>query len=230
MKSILFPILSVFALGLAHAGNEGITYKCDDGSAFQAEFTVGGDGRPQATVVTGIMKIVLPQVPAASGALYRADGISLHTKGEDALFDDGKAPLRRCTSGEPPTSASVAQPPAATANFAEFTGTIAYTARSALPPDAVLVIRIQDTARADAKALTLAEQRIELAGLQVPIPFKMLVDRDLLPSQARITIAARIQRGSKLLFINDSAYPALKDGQPQHVDMTLKPVAQPRKR
>ena len=230
MKSILLPLLSLFMFTLAHAGNERITYKCDDGSAFQAEFMAGSDGRPQATVFMGIMKIVLPQVPAASGALYRADGISLHTKGDDALFDDGKKPLRRCTSGELPTSASVAQPPAASANFVEFSGTVAYMARSALPPDAVLIISIQDTARADAKALTLTEQRVELTGQQVPIPFKMTVDRDLLQKNARITVAARIQRGSTLLFINDTAYPALKDGEPQHVDMTLKQVSQPRKR
>ena len=49
MKSILFPLLSVFMLGLAHAGSERITYKCDDGSGFQAEFMAGSDGRPQAT-------------------------------------------------------------------------------------------------------------------------------------------------------------------------------------
>jgi putative lipoprotein len=230
MKSILLPLLSVFALGLAHAGNERITYKCDDGSAFQAEFMDGGDGRPQANVVMGIMKIVLPQVPAASGALYRADGISLHTKGDDALFDDGKASLRRCTSGELPTSASVVQPPAASANFVEFTGTVAHMARSALPPDAVLVIRVQDTSRADAPAFTLAEQRIELAGLQVPIPFKMTVDRDLLRKNARITVAARIQRGSTLLFISDTSYPALIDGQPRHVEMVLKQVGKPGRR
>jgi len=225
MKSILLSLLSIFALGLAHASNERIAYRCDDGSGFQAEFMAGGDGRPQATVYMGLMKIVLPQVPAASGALYRADGISLHTKGDDALFDDGKSPLRRCTSGELPTSASVAQPPAASANFVEFTGTVAYMAHSALPPDAILVIRIQDTSRANAKALTLAEQRIDLAGVQVPIPFKMSVDRDLLRKNARITVAARIQRGSTLLFISDTNYPALIDGQPRHVEMVLKPVA-----
>ncbi|MGB5012376.1 MAG: YbaY family lipoprotein [Candidatus Dechloromonas phosphoritropha] len=230
MKSILLPVLSLFMLTLAHAGNERLTYKCDDGSSFQAEFMASGDGVPQATVFMGMMKIVLPQVPAASGALYRADTISLHTKGDDALFDDGRNPLRRCTSGELPTSANLAQSPAASANFVEFSGSVAYVARGALPPDAVLIIRIQDTARADGKALTLAEQRIELAGQQVPIPFKMTVDRDLLPKRARITVAARIQRGNTLLFINDTAYPALKDGKPQHVDMTLKPVAQPKKR
>ena len=105
----------------------------------------------------------------------------------------------------------------------DITGSVAFPARGALPAGAVLVIRVQDTSRADAPAFTLAEQRIELAGLQVPIPFKLTVDRDLLRKNARITVAARIQRGSTLLFINDTSYPALIDGQPRHVEMVLKP-------
>ena len=230
MKSILFPLLSVFAFGLAHAGNERITYKCDDGSGFQAEFMAGGDGRPQATVIMGIMKIVLPQVPAASGTLYRADGISLHTKGDDALFDDGKNPLRRCTSGELPTSARVAQPPGAPSSFVDITGSVAYLARSALPPDAVLIIRVQDTSRADAPALTLAEQRIGLAGNPPPIPFRLTVDRDLIGKNAQLTVTARIERKGKLLFINDTIHRALSDGKPRHVDMQLKETGGPQPR
>lgn len=228
MKSFLLPLLSVFALGLAHAGS--ITYKCDDGSGFQAEFMAGGDGRQEATVVMGIMKIVLPQVPAASGALYRADGISLHTKGDDALFNDGKSPLRRCTSGELPTSARAAQPPAASANFVEFTGSVAYMSSIALPPDAVLIIRIQDTARADARALTLAEQRIGLAGNPPPIPFRLTVDRDLIGKNSQVTVTARIERKGKLLFINDTIHRALIDGKPRHVAMQLKETGGPRPR
>lgn len=229
MKSIFLPLLSLVVFGLAHAGNERITYKCDDGSRFEAEFMTDSNGRPQVTVFMKGKEIVLPLVPAASGALYRADGIALHTKGDDALFDDGKNPMRRCSRGELPTSAAINQPPSASANFIEFSGSVSYMARIALPPDAVLIIRIQDTARADAKALTLAEQRIDLAGQQVPIPFKITVDRDLLPKQARVKVSARIQRGKTLLFINDTAYRALKDGEPQHVDMALKEVSQPKK-
>lgn len=230
MKSILLSLLSIFAFTLAHAGNERITYKCDDGSRFEAEFMTGSAGRPQATVFMSSKEIVLPLVPAASGALYRTDGIALHTKGDDALFDDGKNPMRRCSRGELPTSPAISQPPAASANFVEFSGSVTYSARIALPTDAVMIIGIQDTARADAKALTLAEQRIDLAGQQVPIPFKITVDRDLLPKQARITVSARIQRGKTLMFINDTAYPAMKDGEPQHVDMALKEVGKPGKR
>ncbi len=137
--------------------------------------------------------------------------------------------MRRCTRGSAPPSAA-ATPPSAPSSFINITGSIAYRARIALPPDAVLVIRVQDTSRADAPAFTLAEQRIELAGLQVPIPFKMTVDRDLLRKNARITVAARVQRGNTLLFINDTSYPALIDGQPRHVEMVLKQVGKPGRR
>ena len=40
----------------------------------------------------------------------------------------------------------------------------------------------------------------------------------------------RIQRGSTLLFINDTSYPALIDGQPRHVEMVLKQVGKPGRR
>ena len=230
MKSILFPLLSLFAIGLTHAAEERVRYTCDDGSRFEAEFMTGGAGRPQANVFMSGMEITLPLVPAASGALYRADGIALHTKGDDALLDDGKNPKRRCTRGELPTSAAIVQPPAASANFAEFSGSVAYTAHSTLPPEAMLIVRIQDISRADAKALTLAEQRIDLAGQKVPIPFNLTVDRALLSKNAQITVTARIERGNTLLFINDTIYPALKDGEPQRVAISLTQVGRPGKR
>ena len=133
-------------------------------------------------------------------------------------------PSTRLPVAAPPPSARLPVAPAAPGSFVEVTGTVAYLTRIALPPDAVLVVRIQDVSRADAPARTLAEQRIELAGQQVPIPFRMLVDRDLLRKNARISVAARIQRGSALLFINDTNYPAFANGQPRHVDMVLKQV------
>jgi len=94
----------------------------------------------------------------------------------------------------------------------------------------VLIVRIQDVSRADAPARILAEQRIELAGRQVPISFQTTVDRDLIGKRARITAAARIERGGKLLFISDKSYPVIRNGQAVPVEMTLKQVtsAKPR--
>ena len=221
----LLPLLPLFVFAVAQAHSEPIPYICDDGGRFEARFTTDDVGRPQTTLFMAGRVITLPLVPAASGALYRDGDFRFHTKGDDALFEDGKSPMRRCTVGDAPPL--VAPPPAPTvpSSFVDITGSIAYLARTALPPDAVLVIRVQDTSRADAPARTLAEQRIELSDQQAPIRFRMLVDRDLLRKNARITVAARIQRGSTLLFINGTSYPALADGKPRHVEIVLKQVA-----
>ena len=220
----LLLLLSLFFCAVVHAQVEPIPYTCDDGSRLAAAFSTDSDGRPQATLFMGGREFTLPLVPAASGALYRDGDLRFHTKGDDALFEDGRNPMRRCTRSDAAPPPAAATPPGAPSSFVDITGSVAFPARGALPAGAVLVIRVQDTSRADAPAFTLAEQRIELAGLPVPIPFKMTVDRDLLRKNARITVAARIQRGSTLLFINDTSYPALIDGQPRHVEMVLKQV------
>lgn len=224
MIRLLLPACALFCLGLAHAADERLPYVCSDGTRFAAAFTTDSEGVTTAIVFTGNRRFVLPQVPAASGALYRKDGVSLHTKGDDASFADGDSQPRQCTRADlvpPPTAVE----PAAPGSFVDISGSVTYRARSALPPDAILVVKVQDTGRAGAPALVLAEQRIELGGQQVPIPFNMLVDRDLIGKKARLTVAARIQSGGKLLFISDTVHPALADGQPRHVDMELKQVA-----
>lgn len=228
MIRLLLPACALLCLGLAHAADERFPYACSDGTRFEAAFPTDSEGVTTAIIFNGNRRFVLPQVPSASGALYRKDGISLHTKGDDAVFDDGHGQPRQCTRADllpPPAAAEPATP----GSFLDITGSVTYRARIALPPDAVLVVKVQDTSRAGAPALVLAEQRIELGGQQVPIPFNMLVDRDLIGKKARITVAARIQSGSKLLFISDTVYPALADGQPRQVDMVLKQVTTSRK-
>ena len=222
MTRRLVPLLCLLVFAIAHAQSERVTYTCDDGSRFAAEFTTGGAGRPQATLFLEGREITLPLVPAASGALYRDGALRLHTKGADAMFEDGTSPLRRCTSSDAPSAPEPA--PGAASSFVDIAGSVAYLARSALPPDAVLIVRAQDTSRADAPALTLAEQRIGLAGNPLPVRFRLTVDRDLIGKNAQITVAARIERKGKLLFISDSIHRAFSDGQPRQVDIRLVPV------
>lgn len=224
MTRQLLPLLALLCATLVHATEERLPCACSDGTRFAVAFPTDSEGVTTALVFVGNSRITLPQVPAASGALYRKDGISLHTRGDDAVFDDGHGQPHQCTRADLMPTPAVAQP-AASGSFVDITGSVTYRARIALPPDTVLVVRVQDTSRADAPSLVHAEQRIELNGQQVPIPFKTLVDRDLLRKKARITVAARIQSGSRLLFISDTVYPALVDGQPRHVDMVLKQVA-----
>jgi len=221
MKRTLLPFL---LLPLTALAGERLPYHCDNGSRIDISFIEAADGRPQATLHFADGDLTLPQVPAASGALYRIDDVRLHTNGDDALFEDGKGNTRRCTQGTAPPPQASTTPPAAS-SFLDVTGSVTYRQRIALPPDAVLIVRVQDVSRADAPARQLAEQRIELGGRQVPIPFSTTIDRDLAGKKARVTVSARIEQRGKLLFISDRSYPALNKGQPQAVDMVLKQVS-----
>lgn len=219
------PLLLLSLPLTALADSERQPYACDNGSRVEISFSAASDGRPQATLHFADEAITLPQVPAASGALYRNDTLRLHTKDDEALFEDGKGNARRCLRGATPPASPVAAQPAAASSFIDIAGQVSYRVRMALPPEAVLIIRIQDTARAGAPARVLAEQRIQLAGQQVPIAFQTTIDRDLIGKKARVTVAARIENKGKLLFINDKSYPALANGQPLPLDIQLKQVA-----
>lgn len=203
----------------ALAGDERLAYTCDNGSRFDISFSADMSGRPQATLHFADDAVVLPQVPAASGALYRSGEIRLATKGDDAILEDGKGNLRRCSRGSvAPVMPQASAQPAAASSFIDIAGTVRYLARIALPPDAILKIRIQSGRR------TLADQRYELNGAQVPIAFNATVDRDLMGKKAGATVSARIEAGGKLLFASGKPAPAIKNGQPVPVDLVLKPA------
>ena len=225
MKTRFLLPLCLLALS-AHADPARLPYACDNGSRIDISFPTDTDGRPQAILHFADEALTLPQVPAASGTLYRQGEIRLHTKGDEAIFEDGKGNLRRCARGLTPPAPP---PPVAASSFVEIGGSIRYLSRIALPPDALLTIRVVDTARAGAPARVLVEQHYELNGAQIPIPFSATIDRDLIGKKARLSINARIEHRGKLRFISDRAYPPLKDGQPVPVDIVLKPVGrQPR--
>lgn len=221
MTPRLLPLLCLSFLPLAGTAGEYLAYTCDDGSRFDVAFSADSDGRPQASLRVAGREIILPQVVSASGAAYRNGEVVLHTKEEKALFNDGKSRLRSCQqAGSTPATAQPAVPVA----FVDIGGSVAWRDTAPLPPDAVLIIRVQDTSRADAPALTLAEQRIGLGGQPAPLPFQVTIDRDLLHPRAQVTVTARIERRGKLLFINDTIHPAFIDGQPRQIAMQLRPV------
>ena len=218
MKHLLLSIL-LLPLGVL-AEVERIPYTCDNGSRIDISFFAENNGRPQATLHFADESLTLPQVPAASGALYRQDGISLHTQGQEALFTDNKGNTRQCTQGVAPAKTA----PTVASSFIDLSGSVTYLARIALPPDAVLIIEVRDTPRGG-RPRVLAEQRIELAGRQVPIDFATTIDRDLIGKKANVTVTARIESGGKRRFVSDKAYPALKDGKHLPLAITLKPAS-----
>lgn len=216
----LLPLLAALT---AHAAEERLPYACDNGSRIDISFSTDADGRPQATLHFADEALILPQVPTASGTLYRRGEIRLRSQGDNALFEDGKGNLRRCTRGTTPP-ASNPPAPAAASSFIQIGGSVSYFTRIALPPDAILTIRVVDLARSGGPARVLAEQRYELNGAQVPIPFSTTIDRDLIGKKARLSVQARIEQRGKLRFVSDKTSPPLKDGQPVPVDIVLKPV------
>lgn len=218
MKTITLATLLLLATSLHAAGP--FTYTCDGGDKLAITFGEAADGRPQAILHRPGGDIVLPLVPAASGARYRAAPLDLHTKGDDAYLEDGDGRQLRCTRGTPPAAAPA---PTTTSSFITLSGGVAYRTREALPPDAVLVIRVEDVRTRSTR--TLAEQRYELNGAQVPIFFNTSIDKDLIGKRARIQVAAQIEIDGRVRYINDRPYPALHNGQPLPLTIMLKPVS-----
>ncbi|RIX43528.1 MAG: hypothetical protein D3M94_16395 [Rhodocyclales bacterium GT-UBC] len=217
-------LLAILPLSSHAAEIERIPYTCDNGSRIEISFASGSDEQPQATLHFADEAINLRQVPVTTGALYRNETIRLHTQDEKAVFEDGKGNVRRCQRGTVAEQSSAVAHAPASSSFIDLSGQASYRSRQALPPDSQLVIRIQDTGRAGAPALTLAEQRIALSGQSVPIAFQTTIDRDLVGKKARITVIAHIERRGKLLFISDRGAPKLENGQASPLDLKLKAV------
>ncbi len=107
---------------------------------------------------------------------------------------------------------------------ARVTGTVTYLQRIALPPGAVVEVKLVDVSRADAPAMTIAEQIIKPAGRQVPIEFELRYDPRRIEERRRYAIQARILEGGNLRFINTDAYPVITSGHPSTVKVIVKPV------
>ncbi|WP_371325003.1 YbaY family lipoprotein [Dechloromonas sp. ZY10] len=172
------------------------------------DFGEAADGRPQATLRFADGEVVLPQVPAASGTLYRNEAVRLHVKGDEALFEDGRGNHRNCQRGEIV---------AASSSFLDVSGQIAHHSRIALPADAQMIVQVIDRQRPK-KPLTLAEKHFRLGGAQSPFPFATTVDRDLLGTNPQLVVRARIERRGSILLAGEQA---LDPARPDTLDLVL---------
>jgi putative lipoprotein len=98
---------------------------------------------------------------------------------------------------------------------ASVTGTATYLQRIALPPQAVLTVRIEDVSIADAPMEVVGEQVIKTEGTQVPIAFAVPYDSSKIIENHRYSLRVRIEDGAgRLLFINDTNVPVITNGNP----------------
>lgn len=104
---------------------------------------------------------------------------------------------------------------------ASITGSASYRERMALPPDAVLDVRLEDVSRADAPAVEIGGATVQPAG-QVPIRFEIPYDPARVQAGHRYQVRASIKAGGTLLFVTDTAYPVLGADGACHVDLLLK--------
>ncbi len=106
-------------------------------------------------------------------------------------------------------------------------GTVSYRVRMALPPNAVIEVKLQDVSLADASATVVAEEKIALGERQVPMPFELRFDPAKIDPNNRYSVSARILVDGQLRFSSDKSYAVLTRGNPAHVEMMLKQASAP---
>jgi putative lipoprotein len=124
-------------------------------------------------------------------------------------------------------SGMAAAPEGGAAPAARVRGTVTYLQRIALPPTAVVQVRLVDVSRADAPAVVLGEQMIPTGGRQVPFSFEIPYDPAKIDPRYSYAVQARIEDGDRLLFISDRHHAVITRGAPTQVDMVLKAVGGP---
>jgi putative lipoprotein len=88
-------------------------------------------------------------------------------------------------------AASVSRAPASTASELVVSGSVAYRERVALPPDAVVEVKLLDVSRQDAAAPVIADATVRPEGRQVPLPFELRYDPGRFSRTVRTPFAPR---------------------------------------
>jgi putative lipoprotein len=114
-----------------------------------------------------------------------------------------------------------AKSPQASTGGAVLRGTVSYRERVALPPDAVVEVKLSEVSRQDVAAPVVAETRILSQGRQVPIPFELRYDPGKIQASGQYALRATIGSGGRILFTTDEAHRVITQGNPSEVDLWL---------
>ncbi len=80
-------------------------------------------------------------------------------------------------------------------------GTLSYRARIALPPESRAIVELRDTSVADGRVI--AEQRIDLHGRQVPIPFEFAVNRAQFTEGKQYSVHGAVFVGARATWVSE---------------------------
>jgi putative lipoprotein len=105
--------------------------------------------------------------------------------------------------------------------FKTVSGSVAYRQRIAMPPEAVLTVRVENVSRAEAPAVLLAETSEPFGERQVPIPFSLQVPSASIDPRFSYAVRASITVNDELRFTTTRSYPVLTSGAANKVDLLL---------
>jgi putative lipoprotein len=164
---------------------------------------------------------LMRQTPSGSGVRYSDGKVVWWSKGNGGFLQadtpdgNGDMIVKGCELDKPLSSETTS---------GLVSGTVSYLVRMALPPSAIVEVKLQDVSRADAAATVIAKERITLGDRQVPVPFELKFDPAKIDERHLYSVSGRILVDGQLRFTSDKAYPALTRGNPAHTELLLKPV------
>jgi len=103
----------------------------------------------------------------------------------------------------------------------KITGTVAYRERIALPPDAVVHVRLEAAPQPERQPRLVAEVAVPAEGRQVPIPFELAYKASDIQPQQKYLVRATITAGDKTLFASRSSYPVITKGAPVKLEIQV---------
>lgn len=213
-------VLSACNSGGSGVFSEGFVFGFVKGQVAQLATISGGDrawGSIQSVTVTnGLLSVVrlAPDAPNGPACCPKFLETTIYKLQGNRMIAQGK-----------PVQSEYVEPTENNDESTEnsVTGSVTYMQRIALPQGSLLEVSLADVSLADAPARILSKQEITTTT-QVPIAFEIKYDSSQIVPAHTYAVQARITTDGKLTWINDTAYPVLTRGNPDHVEIKLKQV------
>jgi len=112
--------------------------------------------------------------------------------------------------------------PTPTITYENVSGNITYREKTSLPTGAIIEVKLLAVSKASTPDVTIGEMLITTNGQQIPIPFSIAYNSNLIDSNYTYVVQASITIDGELWFINDTQYQVITHGNPSAVEIILK--------
>lgn len=149
-----------------------------------------------------------------SGTSDRNINYTIDNKTFTIVFPDQQRPYQETVKQTLFSGLAATKPTSKPTQQATVTGSVTYRQRIALPPNAIVRVKLQDVSRADAPATLVAEQTIPTNGKQVPIPFTLNYNPSQILANHNYAVSAEIRVDGKLRWISTTRNSVITMGNP----------------